>query len=205
MSWFHHSTKAGQPLSWFANFSDGYCPFQIGKYAIMRAFQIPRFSAKRTIWGLSDMWSHVKTALRWCCLIPARIRWLATVVVILAVDACTILALGRGGGPQLITHQDKALHVAAFFVLFVLGYLSLSFDFFPRKKAFSYRILMLNGLIWGSYGLCIEVLQYGLGYRSGSTADLAADFLGMTLGAIWIRMFSLHPTAITPETTEANA
>lgn len=120
------------------------------------------------------------------------VRWLATLLLIFIFDVCTYLALVKAPGPHVINNQDKVLHALAFFILTIIGHVSLHFDLFPRFKN-SLWLMLLNALIWASYGLGIEVVQGFTGYRSASMADFYADLVGIALG-LWVVMaFGLHP------------
>ncbi len=120
-------------------------------------------------------------------------RWIASILLIFLVDVATWLALSRSGGPSVVQNQDKILHVLGFFVLSCLGYVSLSFDFFPRLKRFSRRLALFNGMIWLCYGLFIEAAQSWLSYRSASPGDLLADCLGIAAGTAFIYLLRIHP------------
>jgi len=127
-----------------------------------------------------------------------RYRWLATIALILCLDAGTYLALDEGKTAPLFPNQDKALHLLGFMGFFILGHISLNFDFFPRIRRFSWRLTALNAAIWIGYGLFLEMAQRLLSYRSASLADLAADVAGMALGAIAVAALKLYPRRPTP-------
>jgi VanZ family protein len=65
--------------------------------------------------------------------------------------------------------NDKATHLAAFFILALLTDFS-----FPASR---FTLLKITGLLL--YGGLIETIQYHLPYRTFSLMDLAADGLGI--------------------------
>lgn len=120
------------------------------------------------------------------------VRWLGTLMLIIVLDICTYLALVKTTGPVVINNQDKILHAFAFFVLTVMGHVSLHFDLFPRFKN-TLWLMLLNAAIWASYGLGIEVVQGLTGYRSASMGDYYADLVGVLLGTMLAAATGLHP------------
>ncbi|MBQ0929652.1 VanZ family protein [Ideonella sp. 4Y16] len=78
------------------------------------------------------------------------------------------------GGPDWFDHADKLRHAAAFAALWLVGY---------RAGGRGWR-LALGLLVFG--GL-IEVLQSLTPDREPSLADVAADAVGLALGAVWTR------------------
>ncbi len=118
---------------------------------------------------------------------------LASIFVILALDVCTYLALSRQQGTSHFSGQDKVLHAAAFFVLFVLGYWALNFDLARRCTRLSGWLTIANFCIWSLYAGFIELAQHYLGYRNASYCDLAADFIGMIGGFAFLLVFRPFP------------
>jgi VanZ family protein len=126
------------------------------------------------------------------------VRWLATLLLIFVIDICTYLALIQSPGPHVINNQDKVLHALAFFILTLIGHISLHFDLFPRFKN-TWWLMAINVGVWASYGLAIEILQGFTGYRSASMADYYADLLGIFLGLIVAIACGLHPQPLPQE------
>lgn len=125
-------------------------------------------------------------------------RWLASLVLLIAIDLCTFFALTRTTGTATFTHQDKVLHALAFFILFILGYWVLNFDLRRRKTRFSVGLAVINTLVWLAYAVFIETAQYYLGYRSASLGDLIADAVGMTIGWLFLAAFRPFPRELKP-------
>lgn len=120
-------------------------------------------------------------------------RWMASIVLLLLLDFISYQAFTSNAVGFSFSHQDKVLHFGAFFVLFLLGHLSLNYDFFPRVTRFSFKIHALNWLIWLSYGLLIEVIQSFLSYRGASAADFIADLCGIFCGSLMVVLLKLYP------------
>lgn len=120
------------------------------------------------------------------------VRWTATLLLILLLDICTFVAFRGAGGSQRLLSQDKLMHALAFLLLFIIGYIVLSRDFFPKIKKLSLPLLLVNGLIWLCYGVFIELGQQFLQYRDASLGDFVADLLGILLGLILVWQFNLH-------------
>lgn len=131
-----------------------------------------------------------------------RRRYVASIVLLFLLDMVTYLAFSKSGGPQLVSHQDKYLHTAAFFVLFLVGHISLHFDVLPHLRA---RLvpMLCHCLLWFAYGAFIELVQKYLSYRSSSLADLVADAAGILIGAVFVSIIDLFPRRpITHATTQ---
>ena len=120
-------------------------------------------------------------------------RWLASILLLLVFDLATWLAFKPGGGPQVIDQQDKVLHAIGFCGLYILGYISLHFDWFPRVKPPAYGLHCFNAVIWVTYGLFIEAVQRFLPYRNASLEDLLANALGIGAGFCCIFLLRLYP------------
>jgi VanZ family protein len=129
------------------------------------------------------------------------IRWSATVVLVLLLDLSTYMAFTESSGSMLFTHQDKLLHMLGFFVLTVIGHISLHLDFFPsfaRRLAEdgqrpSNLLTVLNWALWLSYGFFIEAGQKLLSYRGASAWDFLADVSGIVLGTLFVHAFRIYP------------
>ena len=121
-----------------------------------------------------------------------RARWVASIFLMLLLDVATWMAFAPSSGPSLIKNQDKLLHMIAFFVLYLAGHMSLSFDFLPRLKNHT-LLLLFNAMIWTGYGLFIELVQKQLPHRQFSLADLMADVLGILLAMAFIILTRLYP------------
>jgi VanZ family protein len=107
---------------------------------------------------------------------PALDRDRATLFRILlavALLAISFLATTRLTIPVAENMNDKANHVAAFFVLALLV------DFSFPAKTFRTKVL---GLM--AYGLSLEIMQAYFPYRSCSLFDLGADAVGLALYGI---------------------
>lgn len=127
-----------------------------------------------------------RTGLR--VLIPYR--WMAAIALLIAVDICTILALAPSGAQSLsFSHQDKVAHFFGFFVLTVLGHLTLHFDLFPKAVRGRIWLTILNIAIWLGYGLLLEVLQGLSSYREASVADFIADAAGVFAATLFATRF----------------
>jgi VanZ family protein len=76
---------------------------------------------------------------------------------------------------------DKVLHFFGFFVLTIL--LLLTFEYYELNNKYLASMLIAFGI-----GLVIEAVQLGIPGREFSLLDLAADTLGIIVGAIirWI-------------------
>ena len=122
-----------------------------------------------------------------------KLRWLASIFLLILLDVATYLALSRTGGTQLFDNQDKLMHVVGFAGLFTAGHLSLNYDFFPKIRKFSVWLLLLNASIWFGYGVVIEFLQKFSGYRYFSMADLIANGIGIFIGAVLVNLLRLYP------------
>lgn len=121
-------------------------------------------------------------------------RWLATIILIIIFDVTTFFAFAKtSGSVPTFPHQDKVIHALAFFILTILGHLSLNFDFFRSRKKFSLWLFGVNCLIWGGYGLAIEMGQKFLGYRQASVGDVIADLVGIGLGSLTVIAMKLYP------------
>ncbi|CAM2009180.1 VanZ family protein [Acanthopleuribacter pedis] len=127
-------------------------------------------------------------------------RWMASIVLLLLLDFISYQAFTRSAVGLPFAHQDKVLHFGAFFVLFLLGHLSLNYDFFPRVTRFSFKIHALNWLIWLCYGLLIEGVQSFLNYRGASAADFIADLCGITCASLTVVSLKLYPKPTAAET-----
>ncbi len=124
---------------------------------------------------------------------PFRHRWLASILLILVLDLATYLAFSVPASPEVVDHQDKILHAVAFFSLFILGHISLNYDFFPRLIRFSLPLSLCNWLIWVSYGLFLELVQSFLSYRQGSVEDMLANLAGMLAAQLFVVVFKIYP------------
>lgn len=83
------------------------------------------------------------------------------------------------GSPLVIgTPSDKLNHLLAFSAL---GFLA--WQAFPAQRVHAYWALL-------GFGLLIELVQWYLPTRSAELADLAADALGLALGAVLSRTLS---------------
>lgn len=121
-------------------------------------------------------------------------RWIAGLLLIVAVDACTILSLSRSSGQTLsFAHQDKVFHTLGFFILTLLGHLVVFYDLFPRAKRSRPLLFLMNLITWVGYGLTIEFLQGLSTYREASLGDFVADCFGITLAALCAIIFKLYP------------
>jgi VanZ family protein len=89
--------------------------------------------------------------------------WIGCVIV------AVLALLPKEQVPIILDFWDKAQHVAAFFVLGVLGLLV----YFGRK------VRVLLGL--SMFGACIELLQWIGGVRTGSPGDWVADLAGLAI------------------------
>jgi len=98
---------------------------------------------------------------------PAQWRWAFW------MGAAAVLALCLMPPVQHLpsTGWDKANHALAFAMLALLGLLA-----YPARRA---------RLLWAliAYGALIEVLQSLTGYRTAEWLDLAADGIGVVIGA----------------------
>jgi len=120
-------------------------------------------------------------------------RWLASILLLAAIDLATLLAFAPAAGPQVFDQQDKVLHAAGFCGLYVMGHLSLQFDWFPRVRPPAYGLHLLNALFWLGYGFFIEAVQQFLPSRSASLHDVLADVAGILCGALCVHLFWLYP------------
>jgi len=96
-----------------------------------------------------------------------------------ALIAITILATTPLEYPVVSGINDKANHIAAFFVLGLLADYS-----FPEKK---FNLFIFLPLL--VYGIAIEVIQYFLPYRMFSVFDMAADAIGLSLYWLSLPLF----------------
>ncbi|PIE90479.1 MAG: hypothetical protein CR997_05920 [Acidobacteria bacterium] len=120
-------------------------------------------------------------------------RWLASFILLVLLDTATFLALKEPSGRiQLFPHLDKVLHFLGFTVLTVMGFISLSFDWFSRLKRGHYLLHLPNVILWSGYGLGIEFLQSKLAYRQASMGDFAADMAGILLGTSIVHIAGLY-------------
>ena len=88
----------------------------------------------------------------------------------LCLFAVSYLALAPLDNPKL--HEDfgdKINHIVAFFVLYIVGYISL---------LSGYRLLIFLFL----YGITIEIIQFFTPYRTFSLFDVLANTIGLMLG-----------------------
>lgn len=122
-----------------------------------------------------------------------RHRWSASILLILALDLATYLAFSRPLSAEVVNHQDKVLHALAFSGLFLLGHISLRYDFFPGIERFSKLLVICNWAIWVGYGLFLELIQSILNYRQGTVGDMAANLVGILLGHLLVVVFKLYP------------
>ncbi|CAM2065357.1 VanZ family protein [Sulfidibacter corallicola] len=122
-----------------------------------------------------------------------RYRWMASIILLGLIDFISYQAFTLGGVMLPVRFQDKILHCGAFMVLYILGHLSLNFDFFPGIKGFSFRILALNWMVWLSYGFMIEAVQSLLNHRSASVGDFIADVCGIALGCTAVLAMNIYP------------
>ena len=127
------------------------------------------------------------------CLGVFASRWLVTIVLILTFDVITFFAFAKSGGSSSFPHQDKVLHALAFFVLTILGHLSLHFDVFRKRQRLSWFLLIFNGMVWCAYGGLVEVGQKMLQYRQASIGDFLADVVGVVLAAFFILALRIYP------------
>ena len=82
--------------------------------------------------------------------------------------------------PSAANYNDKVMHVITFVLLTVwFGSLQKKYDRSGHLKLFV-SILF--------YGIAIEVLQSFTAYRSSELADVAADLIGILIGAILLRL-----------------
>jgi len=124
------------------------------------------------------------------------IRWLASILVIILVDVATYLAFRQSGTAPSFAHQDKLLHVIAFFGLTCIGHISLHYDFFRGRRRFSWPITVLNAAVWLAYGAFIEVMQGFLAHRQASMMDLLADAVGIAIGAWFVNRLKIYPREV---------
>ena len=121
-------------------------------------------------------------------------RWLAAILLVIAVDVCTFLALARAGAnPIDFSHQDKLLHALGFFILALLGHLVLFYDLFPKVQRHRTFLLLINAITWLIYGIGIELAQSLTSYRQASVGDVAADAVGIVLALIVATSLKLYP------------
>ena len=127
-----------------------------------------------------------------------KYRWTASILMVVVLDIATYLAFSKPTGPVIVAHQDKLMHALAFFGFYVLGHLSLNFDFFPAVSRFSPAIAATSWILWIGYGIFIEMVQKFLSYRSASVADLFADIAGIFLGTLFVTLIKLYPRSKAP-------
>ena len=132
-----------------------------------------------------------------------KYRWSASIILLFFLDFCSYMAFSKINTPQAIEGQDKLLHFIAFAVLFLIGHISLNYDFFPKFHNFSFRIWLLNVTIWVSYGIFIEAIQKLLSYRSASLLDLIANTIGVLFGSLIVILLRLYPTVDSQQKTNA--
>ena len=113
---------------------------------------------------------------------PTMLRWLAIAWTITMLIGC--LTPHDQVPDELMTWNDKFLHIAIFFLFAVLWLLA-------GFRVFS---VILAGLFVGAL---IEVLQYILPInRSADWFDLVADMVGTVIGVgvvlVWHRLFPNH-------------
>jgi len=102
------------------------------------------------------------------------------VSLVSALIAITILATTPLEYPIVSGINDKANHIAAFFVLGLLA----DFSFSENKFNLSIFLPLL------AYGVAIEVIQYFLPYRMFSLFDVAADAIGLLLYRFSLPLFN---------------
>jgi len=120
----------------------------------------------------------------WMVNVIFRYRWSASILLILMLDVSTYLAFSHMSPQTGISHEDKILHAFGFLILFIVGYLALCLDVFPRSRFPSWPLMLLNALIWSGYAFFLELGQRYLAYRQFSVDDLIADGVGMLLGLV---------------------
>jgi len=92
------------------------------------------------------------------------------------------------GGPK-IPHMDKWVHMGFYFVAMLLGSFFLWERFRQRFRKGPSMLWM--GLALVVYGMIIELLQEGMGLdRSAEWTDLAANVVGICLGAWLVRVLT---------------
>ena len=80
--------------------------------------------------------------------------------------------------PAIIENSwDKANHFLAFFVLYILLYLS-----------YEFKILKNLALLFLAFGIQIELVQAFLPNRSFSLLDIVADMIGAVFGVIVVEI-----------------
>ncbi|MCB1049794.1 MAG: VanZ family protein [Acidobacteria bacterium] len=122
-----------------------------------------------------------------------RRRWLASTLLIFLFDFSTYSAFKRGDGVALFPHQDKVLHALAFAVLFFWGYFTLNADFKPKVRRWSFAIAGWTAFCCALYGGLIELGQKMTTYRDASWGDMAADGVGILLGALLVALLKPYP------------
>ncbi|MDJ0842109.1 MAG: hypothetical protein QNK37_36745 [Acidobacteriota bacterium] len=120
-------------------------------------------------------------------------RWMASIILLVLLDFCTWLAVRPVSTRQVISNQDKFLHVLGFFGLYCTAHVVLFYDFFPRIRRFHAGLYLINASAWLGYGLLIEGVQGLLSYRTASLADFLADALGILAGAVFVAAIKLYP------------
>tara|TARA_R110002126_G_scaffold91674_3_gene218063 strand:+ start:1175 stop:1585 length:411 start_codon:yes stop_codon:yes gene_type:complete len=109
----------------------------------------------------------------------AGLRWAGRVLFLTTALLITDLALQPGlPTPPVIFGPDKIEHLLAFFVLTVLA-----------RMGWPWRGWLMSGILV-CYGVGIELVQgtAAIG-RSASSADVAADLIGIGLGLIFANLF----------------
>ena len=100
------------------------------------------------------------------------LAWAAITAILLLLPAPYVPDLGSAGDWGL----DKAAHVLLFLVLAALAVA-------PARARLRYPVAAA-ALLSFAFGGLLELLQGALGWRSAEVADLLADGVGSTLGAL---------------------
>ena len=139
-----------------------------------------------------EKWGQIIAGFFFC-------RWLASILMVVLLDICTWFAFKDMSGVATFEGGDKLLHILAFFVISIVGHLSLCFDLFPKKRHPALWIFGVNGLACMGYGVFIELVQMFLSHRSSSSADLAADAIGVLMGMLTVIFLKLYPRSEKPK------